>query len=87
MDGGWSEWSDWSECNVSCGVGSSARHRDCSRPSPVNDGAICQGQPQEYKQCTRLCQRKSFFNGYPNGEGGGGRCSLNQNQLSYLELI
>lgn len=32
IDGGWSSWTEWSECSRSCGGGVITRERECSRP-------------------------------------------------------
>ena len=39
-DGGWSDWSPWSSCDVDC---SRNRSRECSTPSPFHGGADCPG--------------------------------------------
>ena len=41
MDGAYSEWSPFSECNVSCGVGLKIRKRSCNTPEPKNGGRDC----------------------------------------------
>ncbi|XP_063690504.1 coadhesin-like [Bolinopsis microptera] len=56
IDGGWSEFGDWSECSVECGGGSQTRTRTCSNPVPEYGGADCQGQSDEAQDCnTRSC--------------------------------
>ncbi|TRY79251.1 hypothetical protein TCAL_05813 [Tigriopus californicus] len=43
IDGGWTEWSEWS-CPAGCGQSAaSQRTRDCINPPPLNGGSICQG--------------------------------------------
>lgn len=51
VDGGWSEWGEWSRCSVSCGSGWRRRSRTCSRPSPRNGGAECTGCEEDTERC------------------------------------
>ena len=41
VNGDWSQWSSWSECTRSCGVGSMKRHRSCTNPQPQYGGLDC----------------------------------------------
>ncbi|CAJ0583415.1 unnamed protein product, partial [Mesorhabditis spiculigera] len=50
VDGGWSEWSDWSRCTSNCGIGLKTRSRECI--PPVNGGAPCFGRSSEVAKCT-----------------------------------
>ena len=51
MDGGYTEWSDWRECSVTCGGGVMTRSRTCSNPSPKDGGKNCDGLgPAEEKE-------------------------------------
>jgi hypothetical protein len=51
VHGGWSSWSDWSTCPVTCGIGMQVRHRNCSNPYPLRYGDHCFGDALEHKIC------------------------------------
>merc|ERR1712193_394319 len=52
IDGGYSEWSAWSECSVSCWGGTKSRMRFCNTPVPMN-GKDCSelGESFESEEC------------------------------------
>ncbi|XP_064463690.1 semaphorin-5A-like [Ornithodoros turicata] len=57
VDGGWSPWTAWSDCDQ---VGKDAtgdrclcRSRFCTNPSPSNGGRTCEGHATEVTNCTR----------------------------------
>jgi hypothetical protein len=60
--GGWSNWSDWQPCSVSCtssqlddgddGGGIQTRTRSCDNPVPADGGTDCQGHALEVRNCT-----------------------------------
>ena len=51
VDGGWSDFGDWSECSAECGPGKQTRSKTCSNPAPANGGADCEGDATEVKEC------------------------------------
>ncbi|XP_041764889.1 A disintegrin and metalloproteinase with thrombospondin motifs 7 [Anopheles merus] len=51
VDGGWGDWSPWSECSRSCGVGIAKQTRECDHPSPAHGGMFCIGERARYKTC------------------------------------
>lgn len=51
-NGGWSMWSDWSPCSVTCGNGTSTRIRSCNDPAPAVNGHDCIGQRIDTKSCS-----------------------------------
>ncbi|XP_045160489.2 SCO-spondin-like [Mercenaria mercenaria] len=51
VDGGFTEWSSWTECSVTCGDGEQTRTRACTNPEPQNGGNDCIGDTQESQSC------------------------------------
>ena len=51
VDGGWSVWAGWSECDVTCGSGSRTRTRTCDNPPPANGGDNCVGADRSTDVC------------------------------------
>ena len=44
IDGGWSQWSNWSPCSSTCKGGITSSNRLCNNPIPQNGGAECSGK-------------------------------------------
>ncbi|XP_067585037.1 hemicentin-1 isoform X1 [Pseudorca crassidens] len=56
VHGGFSQWSTWRSCSVTCGKGIQKRSRVCNNPSPANGGKPCQGSDSEMRNCQhKLC--------------------------------
>lgn len=51
VDGGWSNYSEWSDCNKECGGGYRLRDRTCSKPSPSKNGKPCAGPNHDFQNC------------------------------------
>ena len=51
VDGGYSDFGDWSECSTDCGGGTRTRTRTCTNPAPANGGADCVGESTETHSC------------------------------------
>ena len=51
VDGGYSDFGDWSECSTECGGGTQTRTRTCTNPAPANGGADCVGDSTETRKC------------------------------------
>ncbi|XP_048584539.1 uncharacterized protein LOC5510519 isoform X4 [Nematostella vectensis] len=59
VNGGWSEFSEWTKCTKTCGGGKQERTRTCTNPSPSNGGKDCVGDAKEEKDCnTDKCPPK-----------------------------
>ncbi|KAL4238338.1 hypothetical protein ACF0H5_003048 [Mactra antiquata] len=51
VNGGYTSWSEWSGCSVTCGDGTSTRSRDCTNPAPQHGGEHCASPSVETKLC------------------------------------
>ena len=51
VNGEWSKWSTFGECDKTCGTGSQTRKRTCSNPPPINGGSECKGPGMESQAC------------------------------------
>ncbi|XP_052812088.1 uncharacterized protein LOC128239471 [Mya arenaria] len=51
---GWTSWSAWSSCSVTCGTGLQKRSRSCQNPmtSLINDS--CSGDPTQFQTCADI---------------------------------
>ncbi|XP_072234960.1 SCO-spondin [Leuresthes tenuis] len=60
VNGHWSEWTEWSDCNALCGGGVRQRNRTCSAPSPKNGGRECEGMHWQSQSCNNQpCTNKT----------------------------
>lgn len=50
-DGGWSAWSNWSECSATCGGGTQVATRTCDNPKPECSGKQCVGSNTKTQTC------------------------------------
>lgn len=53
VNGGYSDWSEWTTCDQSCGEGLQVRERSCNNPMPKGKGQDCEelGESSESKSC------------------------------------
>lgn len=51
VNGGFSDWSAWDTCTVTCGTGTQTRDRDCTSPEPAYGGTNCAGDFIESQSC------------------------------------
>ena len=57
VNGGWSPWSQWTDCDTLCDGGLQTRERHCNNPSPSGRGQPCMGHSRETRTCnTHSCQ-------------------------------
>lgn len=64
VDGGYSRWTEWSECSKSCGRGYQSRDRECNSPEPSRGGKDCTdlGESSEVQDCMIVeCPGKEKF--------------------------
>ena len=63
VNGDWTNWSEWTPCDVTCGTGLQTRRRNCSNPEPAFGGKICPGYKTEARNCQpRYCQSMYLLN-------------------------
>ena len=53
VHGGWSDWTSWTECTMTCGkeAGQHSRNRSCDNPVPEWGGDECAGDTEEIQYC------------------------------------
>ena len=49
-DGGWSDWTSWTDCIQSTNL--QTRRRTCNNPSPACGGKPCSGDDEENQACS-----------------------------------
>jgi len=57
-DGNWGSWTEFSDCNASCGGGNQTRTRECNNPEPSNGGASCPNLEDDSTE-TRSCNTQA----------------------------
>ncbi|KAK7097246.1 hypothetical protein V1264_004254 [Littorina saxatilis] len=55
QDGGWSPWTTWTSCSVTCGSGKRSRFRMCNDPLPEPGGRFCKGHSVQWTDCQVPC--------------------------------
>lgn len=55
INGGWSTWSQWTDCSAKCGKGFQRRQRSCTNPAPLNGGSQCAGEKKQQIHCASIC--------------------------------
>ena len=53
MNGGWSKWEPWTECDVDCGAGKQTSRRYCTNPFPIGGGKGCEGDDERSRVCEK----------------------------------
>lgn len=51
VNGGWSQWSPWSQCSLECDSGVKTRERFCNSPTPQHGGSSCTGPHIQTRDC------------------------------------
>ncbi|XP_071953956.1 SCO-spondin-like isoform X2 [Antedon mediterranea] len=51
IDGGFSEWTQWTVCSSTCNYGLEVRKRWCNNPQPMHDGKDCSGAHKQNREC------------------------------------
>ncbi|XP_048579836.1 uncharacterized protein LOC116619170 isoform X2 [Nematostella vectensis] len=51
VDGGYTQWSEYSQCSKTCGLGEAFRTRNCTNPKPQHGGKGCQGASTQRRVC------------------------------------
>ncbi|XP_057299773.1 coadhesin-like [Hydractinia symbiolongicarpus] len=57
VNGGYTDWTEWTACSISCGKGTKSRDRECTNPKPFSGGSDCNalGPAHESSECEIEC--------------------------------
>ena len=65
LHGGWTDFSDWSTCTLSCGKGTQVCFRTCEKPAPAYGGNACAGAEEKQQVCnTHSCPINGNWGGW-----------------------
>ncbi|CAH1232851.1 HMCN1 [Branchiostoma lanceolatum] len=52
VHGGWTDWTEYTDCSVDSGTGKRVRTRTCTNPAPAGGGNFCDGDTFEVLDCS-----------------------------------
>ena len=87
IDGNYSAWSKWGECNSQC---VQVRSRNCTNPAPKYSGKNCTGPSEEFRNCTdcqSMCSKYIIFYFQLNVSITSDKLSLDELGVSVLNLL
>ncbi|CAC5392835.1 unnamed protein product [Mytilus coruscus] len=62
VNGGYTSWTSWATCSVTCGGGTQGRTRSCTNPAPQYNGLSCSGSASDSQSCnTHNCPMTVSF--------------------------
>ncbi len=78
VNGGWTTWTDWTNCTATCGGGKQKRTRSCSNPAPQYGGSDCTGDNYEFRDCnTNECPVNGGWSEWSEWSNCAGNCPDN----------
>lgn len=82
IDGGWSDWGNWTRCSVTCGNGTQTRTRTCTNPPPQFNGKDCQGKLEDGRSCMdrEKCPIDGGWGDWSNWSGCSLTCGIGTRQ-------
>ncbi|XP_052222965.1 thrombospondin-1-like isoform X2 [Dreissena polymorpha] len=83
VHGGWSQWSPWGSCSVTCDIGMQRRDRSCDNPYPTKSGDHCFGDSRDDRICLTTGCTNGNWSAWENWSScsascGGGRKTRNR---------